>query len=169
MGNVINLKKFQNKKLSKSTNIPTSTHDISLNDIKIQLIQYFSEFEIPHLFIKPVNLECPYEKILLKIAALFFEGTSQDISMKVAEELYKSDISGLSLNGFIECINKDDLLMGCFQEEIRSLKEIDQLFLVNILNSKFPQEQTAINLMKTFLFAQDQSHKLENKTGTQEG
>ena len=148
------------KKGPKMTS-PALSCDLSLNDIKIKFIEYFSETQIADIHLKPVNLNCPYEKLLINVCSVAINTKNKDKSMAIAEYIYQQDLKGLSLNGFIDCINQDDLIMACLQVELKKLKQVDRLFLVNVLKAKFPKEEASINLLKTFLFAQDQDHKLE--------
>lgn len=165
MAKIISFKSYSNAQTgSKKKNALSSTHSkdkMALNDIKIRFIEYFSEQHIGNLFLKPVNLNCGYEGLLITLCKVAKDTKNKDLAMVLAETIYKQDVSGLTLNGFIECISRDDLIMGCLQSEIKRLKQVDRLFLVNVLKSKFPKEETCINLLKTVLFAQDQSHKLE--------
>jgi hypothetical protein len=118
------------------------------------------------LFLKPVNLDCPHEVILIKLCKLAINSKNQNLAMDVAEYIYTQDVKNLTLNGFIECISRDDLIMGCLQSEIKRLKQVDRLFLVNVLKSKFPRENSCINLLKTLLFAHDQQDKLDHTDNT---
>lgn len=172
MAKVISFKSYSNAQAgSKKKNaVSPAKNTLALNDIKIRFIEYFSEQHVGNLFLKPVDLSCGYEGLLITLCKVAQDTKNKDLAMVLAETIYKQDLSGLTLNGFIECISRDDLIMGCLQSEIKRLKQVDRLFLVNVLKSKFPQEESCINLLKTLLFAQDQNHKLEGSTPlSQEG
>jgi hypothetical protein len=150
---IINFKDKKKQQFSPDAN--------RLNGLKIKFIDYFQTESIKKIHLAPVNLKCPYEKHLLEICALIRQPRSPQMTQDLAEYIFMSDPKGLTLQGFIDCINRDDLIMGCLQVELTKFSQLDKLFLVNVLKAKFPKEESVFSLMKTLLFVKDQGKLLE--------
>jgi len=136
----------------KKTQMQTS----DLTATKVKMIDYFDEQTLAHIQLSPFNDKCPYETKLLQLCQLLALPKTQDNVHQLAEWLFATDMSNLSLKGFIETVKSDDLLLACFQVEFSTLSSLDQLFLINVIKVKFPKEEAAIELMKTLLFAKKQ-------------
>lgn len=132
-----------------------------LNDLKIRFIDYFRVEAIKKVHLAPVNLKCRYEKELLKICALLSASRSPTMVQDLAEYIFLINTKGLTLAGFVHKVNQDDLIMACLQVELDKLSQLDKLFLVNVIKTKFPKEESTISLLKMFLFAKDQAQLLE--------
>ena len=145
---------------------PFPTTMEALTDMKIRLVEYFRAETMRDVKLTPVNTGCPYEKILLPLCqALAGPKTAEHIHT-IAEMIFSAATKDLTLSGFIAKIRTDDLIMACLQAEFRKLSTLDQLFLINVLKTKFPHEETATELMKVIIFAGDQYKMLDQEVLT---
>ncbi|PLX30107.1 MAG: hypothetical protein C0582_00945 [Alphaproteobacteria bacterium] len=157
MAKVVQLDTFIMTSKKEKRITPKNTYELTLNDVKIQLLNYFPEkLDRSNIHVSPVNLACSHECTLLKLCKIVLDSTASQKPMKIAEFLYEAKVEGLSLANFIDCINKDDLLLAFFSVEAAQMNQIDKLFLINVLKTKFPTEEAALHLMKCFLFIADQ-------------
>lgn len=136
---------------------------LALNDVKIKFIDYFDVAQIKKVQLMPVDPKCPYEHILIPLCQLLSRPRTPELAQKVAEYLMNIELKGLTLAGFIEKISRDDLIMGCFQVELKKFSQLDKLFLINVLHTNFPAEKATISLLKMFLFAEDQLALLDKE------
>ncbi|MAP23950.1 MAG: hypothetical protein CMM87_00230 [Rickettsiales bacterium] len=164
MTKVINIENFIMTSKKQKRERPKNTYELGLQDIKIKILSYFPEtMDRSQIQVSPVNLACAYERILLNLCKVVFTSSAQEKAIKVAEFLYDLDSDELNLASFIECISKDDLLLTFFRVEAERMSPIDRMFLINVLKTKFPKEEGAIQLMKCLLFMADQRNASINK------
>ena len=133
----------------------------ALTDMKVRMVEYFDMGAMRDVKLVPVNQGCPYEKALLPIAQALAHCRTADDVHRVAETIFNTPVKGLTLKGFLDKIRQDDLIMACLQAEFRKLSMLDQLFLINVIKTKFPEEETAIEAMKVILFASEQFKLLD--------
>ena len=161
---VINIENFIMTSKKQKRVQPKNTYELGLQDIKIKILSYFPEtMDRSQIQVSPVNLACSHERILLNLCKVVFTSSEREKAMKVAEFMYDLDVENVNLVSFIECISKDDLLLTFFRVEAERMSPIDRMFLINVLKTKFPNEEGAIQLMKCLLFMADQRNALTNK------
>jgi hypothetical protein len=164
LAKVVSLENFIMTSKKQKRVQPKNTYELGLQDIKIKMLNYFPEtMERSQIKVSPVNLACTYERVLLNLCKVVFASSEEEKPVKIAESLYALDAEDLKLSLLIECISKDDLFLTFFRVEAEKMNPIDRLFLINVLKTKFPNEEAVIQLMKCLLFMADQRDALMNK------
>lgn len=149
MGNVVQFKRA-------NMAYQGSTHNsICYNDRKIRLIDYYNTADIKNLSLKPADIKCPYECILIDLCHTLQYAPIADKIDTLAEKICAIDRKRLVFGKFVRAILDDDLLFGCIATEVRKISSLDQLYLLNVLKGKFPDETSTIDTLKLVLFSND--------------
>lgn len=149
MGNVV---QFNRTHTSYQEN---KTDTACYNDKKVRLIDYYNTTDIRKLSLKPADVGCPYERLLIDLCNTLQHGDAADKVETVAEKICATDRTHLTFGKFVRKILDDDLLFGCVATEIRKLSSMDQLYLLNVLKGKFPDETATVDTLKLVLFSND--------------